>query len=287
MDKMREEFEKRGLYSRSFEKDSCGVGFVCDSKGRKTRDTVLKAIEVLKRLRHRGAVGADPRTGDGAGITVQLPYEFYKREAEKLGIKVPREGKFAAGIVFLSADESERKNCQLLAEKVLKEEGLEFLGWRDIPVNQESIGETAKRTMPAFKNLLVGAGSDIDDPGRFEVRLYVARRRIEKGTQGKLYFSSLSARTVCYKGLLMSEQLLDFFPDLSDALFVSSLALVHSRYSTNTFPSWELAQPFRYLAHNGEINTLRGNMNWMNAREKLFESPAFGSDIKDTSGHRA
>ncbi len=211
---------------------------------------------------------------------MQLPYEFYKREAEKLGIKVPREGKFAAGIVFLPADESERKNCQLLAEKVLKEEGLEFLGWRDIPVNQESIGETAKRTMPAFKNLFVGAGSDIDDPGRFEVRLYVARRRIEKETQGKLYFSSLSSRTVCYKGLLMSEQLLDFFPDLSDVLFVSSLALVHSRYSTNTFPSWELAQPFRYLAHNGEINTLRGNMNWMNAREKLFESPAFGSDIK-------
>ena len=276
-----------GLYDSNFEHDSCGVGFVCDINGKKTHATVEKGIEVLERLRHRGAVGADPETGDGAGIMLQLPYAFFNREGKKLGLEIPKDGDFAAGVVFLPQDSNERKECEKDTEKILKEEGLEFLGWRDIPVKSKNIGDTAKKTMPAFKNLFVGTGKSINGADQFEVRLYVARKRIEehvKSSQLKqkdqFYFASLSSRIICYKGLLMSEQLLDFFPDLSDSLFISSLALVHSRYSTNTFPTWDLAQPFRYLAHNGEINTLRGNINWMNAREKLFESEVFKSDIK-------
>ncbi|MFC1708769.1 glutamate synthase large subunit [Candidatus Omnitrophota bacterium] len=276
----------QGLYDPRFEHDSCGVGFVCNIKGQRSNDIVKKGIEVLRRLSHRGAVGADPKTGDGAGLLIQIPHKFLNKECKKIGISLPEIGKYATGLVFLPTDEKECIHCVELFEKIIKQEKQVLLDWRDVPIDESVIGEVARETMPVIKQIFIQAGSEIKDQLDFERKLYVIRRQVESSIAGSsleqktfFYVTNLSSRTLSYKGLLMPSQLSDFFLDLRDESIDSALCLVHSRYSTNTFPTWDLAQPFRFLAHNGEINTLRGNINWIRAREKLLSSELFGIDI--------
>ncbi len=277
---------KQGLYDPQFEHDACGVGFVVDIKGRKSHEIVRQGIKILENLTHRGACGCDPLTGDGAGIMVQMPDQFLRKECARLHISLPPSGDYGCGIVFLPTDLQERNDVEGWTEHIIHEEGQKFLGWREVPHDNARIGHVARSAAPAFKQIFIGRGADTP-AGSFERKLYVIRKRIyNKVQESRLnqksfyYFCSLSSRTMVYKGQLMAEQVDTFFNDLRDADFVSALALVHSRYSTNTFPTWALAHPYRMLAHNGEINTLRGNINWMRAREKQFVSDAFGDDIK-------
>ncbi len=279
--------EKQGLYDRRFERDSCGVGFVCEMNGKKSHDIIQKGTEILERMSHRGAVGADPKTGDGAGILIQIPHRFYSRVSSDAGIELPDPGDYGTGIVFLPTEGSERIFCEDVFRKVIKEEGGDILGWRDVPVDDSLIGRGARQTKPVIKQVFIGKGTGTGDQLAFERKLYVIRKRIENtvkssGIEQKTFFyiTNLSSRTVSYKGLLMPGQVRDFYPDLKQNDVESAIALVHSRYSTNTFPTWDLAQPFRFLAHNGEINTLRGNMNWFRAKERLLGSELFGRDIQ-------
>ena len=279
--------EKQGLYDPSYEKDNCGVGFVCDISGIKSNDILKKALEILKNLRHRGAVASDDTTGDGAGIMLQLPHSFLKREIKKLNIDLPKPGSYAAGMIFLPKEPSARLFCEGICEKVLKEENLGFICWREVPVNEGACGELAKATLPVVTQLFINKDSlkDMD----FERKLYVVRKRIQniiynsnRKNLDNFYICSLSSRTIVYKGLILGHKLSDFYIDLNDKTMETSIAVVHERYSTNTFPSWKLAQPFRFLAHNGEINTIRGNKNWMNAREGVMKSKVFGEDFSKT-----
>lgn len=269
-----------------FHHDSCGVGFVCNVKGIKSYGIVRNGLEVLDRLSHRGATGADPKTGDGAGILIQQPEEFLRAEADKNKINLPQNGKFASGLVFLPTDKKDREFCEENFKKILKESGLIFLGFRNVPTDNSIIGETAKKTEPIIRHIFIGASSEAENNNAFEIRLYIARRRIEKLIKNSnlpqksfFYIPSLSSRTLAFKGLLMPNQLKKYFIDLTDIKMKTCLALIHSRYSTNTFPTWDLSQPFRYLAHNGEINTLSGNINWMKARESSLAHELFGKDI--------
>lgn len=279
--------EKQGLYDPQFERDSCGVGFVCDIKGRKSYDIVGKGILALEHLMHRGATGSDPKTGDGAGVLIQIPHEFFLKECPKSGISLPEAGGYGAGLVFLPTEDKDRRFCEDNFRKIIESEGLVFLGWREVPVDDSMIGKTARDTEPVIKHIFVGKPSSLKDELAFERKLFVARKRIENLVRGSrisqkkyFYVTGLSCRTLGYKGLLMSTQLKEYFLDLKDEGIKSSFALIHARYSTNTFPTWDLSQPFRYLAHNGEINTLRGNINWMAARQGLFKSSLFGKDMK-------
>lgn len=276
---------KQGLYDPEFEKDSCGVGFIASIKGEKTHEIVKKGLEVLVNLTHRGAVGSDPKTGDGAGILVQIPDEFFRIRCDDLGIELPPAGQYAAGMLFLPREPAIRLHCEGILERIIEEEGQKILGWRSVPVDNRNIGETAKGTEPVIRQIFIG--SSCKDDNEFERKLYIIRKRAEN--EGKklvsrnfeyFYICSLSSRTIIYKGLLLAEQIKGYYIDLDDINFNSAIALVHQRYSTNTFPTWDLAQPFRYLAHNGEINTIRGNRNWMHAREGVLKSQAFGDDIK-------
>jgi len=277
--------EKQGLYDPRFEKDSCGVGFVCNIKGEKSNSILRQGIEVLHRLSHRGAVGADPKTGDGAGILIQMPHEFFIKAARECKIELPQLGSYGTGLIFLPQDDKEREFCKEAFQRVIKEHGQIFLGWRDVPINDADLGRTAKDAEPVFTQIFIGrSGVEGLD---FERRLYVIRKQVEhiihdSSLRGKnsFYITNISSRTFSYKGLLMPSQLENFFLDLKDEGIKSALCLVHSRYSTNTFPTWDLAQPFRFLAHNGEINTLRGNINWVSARERLLASELFGTDIE-------
>jgi len=278
---------KQGLYDPQFERDSCGVGFVCNIKGEKSYCIVTKGIEVLEHLSHRGAVGADPKTGDGAGILIQIPHKFLLKECRKIGIKLPSPGYYGTGLVFLPHDEVYRKTCIDIFEQIVKEEGQVLLGWRQVPVDKTTIGVNARNSMPFICQVFIERGENTQDQIGFERKLYVIRRQVEKlirdsnFNSGHLfYITNISSRTLSYKGLLMPSQMRSFFPDLQDEDIESAICLVHSRYSTNTFPTWDLAQPFRFLAHNGEINTLRGNINWMRARERLMSSELFGNDIE-------
>jgi Glutamate synthase domain 2 len=280
--------KKQGLYDPAFEHDACGVGFVCDISGKRSNETVLKGIEVLKRLSHRGATGADPETGDGAGLLIQIPHEFFSKVCPAANIELPCPGDYGAGLVFLPRNERDRKFCKDTLSDIAKREGQKILGWRVVPVNDASIGTTAKKTQPVIEQVFIKKGPGIKDVLSFERRLFVIRKKAENKIfssnlkEGSFfYITNLSARTLSYKGLLMPCQIDRFFPDLQDGDIKSAITLVHSRYSTNTFPTWDLAQPFRFLAHNGEINTLRGNINWMRAREGLLRSRIFGDDIKD------
>jgi len=274
----------QGLYDPCFEHDSCGVGFVCDIKGNKSNDVISKGLEVLRRLSHRGATGADPDTGDGAGILMQLPYKFFACECEKEGISIPDSGFYGTGLVFLPKDKKEREFCKAIFGKIVKKERGCILGWRSVPVDDSVIGVTAKNTAPIIEQIFISfklEGLDL------ERRLYIIRKEVENAishayADKKLFFYivSLSSRIFIYKGLLKPEQLSRFFLDLKSSDIESALSLVHSRYSTNTFATWDLSQPFRFIAHNGEINTLRGNINWMRGREKLLESKVFGRKLK-------
>ncbi|MFA5090060.1 MAG: glutamate synthase large subunit [Candidatus Omnitrophota bacterium] len=293
--------DKQGLYDPHFEHDSCGVGFVCNIRGEKSNAIIRQGIEVLHRLSHRGAVGSDPKTGDGAGILIQIPHEFFIKAACESKIDLPRPGSYGSGLIFLPQDSQERNFCKEVFEKVIKEQGQIILGWRIVPVDDSVIGKGAKNTQPVFEQVFIGRGglepvkkyggsgqvkAELDGLD-FERRLYVIRKEVENiirtsGLKQKksFYITNISSRTFSYKGLLMPGQIDNFFFDLKDENIKSALCLVHSRYSTNTFPTWDLAQPFRFLAHNGEINTLRGNVNGVSARERLLASEAFGMDIE-------
>jgi glutamate synthase domain-containing protein 2/glutamate synthase domain-containing protein 1/glutamate synthase domain-containing protein 3 len=282
-----EEQIRHGLYDPSREHDACGVGFVVDMKGRKSHAIVAQALTILRNLEHRGACGCEENTGDGAGILVQTPHPFFARECKKLGIVLPRAGQYAAAMVFLPRDARQAQHCQTQLEQIATEEGQSVLGWRDVPTDDSPLGPTARDAAPVIRQFFIGRAADLLDDAAFERKLYVIRKRAEHAIgrselsrRDLFYIPSLSARTIVYKGMLTPSQMAPMYPDLSDPEFESALALVHSRFSTNTFPSWPLAHPYRYLAHNGEINTLRGNINWMRAREALCSSSLFGEDLK-------
>ena len=287
---------KQGLYDPWYEHDACGLGFVVHVKGQKSHDIVRQGIQVLLSLEHRGASGSEKDTGDGAGILLQVPHLFLARQSEQLRIALPSAGFYGVGMVFLPKDPEGRQQCEELFEKIVREEGQTVLGWRTVPVNDTTLGLTAKTSAPVIRQIFIGRNTKLTDELAFERKLYVIRKRVSKGAKRGIherrmfYVSSLSSRTIVYKGMLTAGQLASFYPDLSDSSVESSLALVHSRFSTNTFPSWARAHPYRYIAHNGEINTLRGNINWMHARESKFKSRLFGADLSkvlpviDTAG---
>ncbi|MFH1245823.1 MAG: glutamate synthase large subunit [Candidatus Omnitrophota bacterium] len=279
--------DKQGLYDPQFEHDSCGVGFVCDIKGRRSHLIIQQGLAVLSHLAHRGSTGADPNTGDGAGILIQLPHEFLAQACRGIKLDLPGPGEYGTGLVFLPQDKDERLFCREVFAQAIKAQGQVLLGWRKVPVNNSVIGKTALKTQPEIEQVFIAKNKKIKTPMEFERRLYIIRKQIENtircskiAQQEFFYITNLSGRTLSYKGLLMPAQVEGFFLDLKDESLKSALCLVHSRYSTNTFPTWNLAQPFRFLAHNGEINTLRGNINWMRARESLLRSKLFGNDLK-------
>ena len=280
--------EKQGLYDPQHEHDACGFGFVVDVKGRASHDIVAKALTVLVNLEHRGAVGAEKNTGDGAGILLQTPHAFLRAEAEKLGLALPQKpGHWAAGMVFLPPNEAGRAACVKIFDEVVREEGQTLLGWRDVPTDNSTLGPTARASQPVIRQVFVGRGSNCPDAMSFERKLYVIRRLVEKKVSrsaipGRTHFyvPSLSHKTIVYKGMLNAPQLREFYLDLSNPQVVSAIAMVHSRFSTNTFPSWSRAHPYRYISHNGEINTLRGNINWMHARQSMMRSSLFGDDLQ-------
>jgi glutamate synthase (NADPH/NADH) large chain len=276
----------QGLYDPRHEHDACGVGFVANMDGRKSHDIVLKGIQILVNLTHRGACGCDPETGDGAGILIQIPHAFFVRECGSLNIKLPEVGEYGVGMVFLPVDPQERIICEGILEKAAKQEGLTVLGWRDTPIDGNTIGRVARGSQPYIEQIFIRRGKGMDQDA-LERKLYVVRKKAENAVaESKLrekdffYITSLSSRTIVYKGLLLAPQIAHFYTELGDPEVTSALALVHQRFSTNTFPSWKLAHPYRYVCHNGEINTLRGNANWMHARQSVLASPLFGKDIK-------
>ena len=283
------ELAQSGLYAPEQEHDACGVGMVANIKGEKTHAIISESLEVLNNLGHRGASGSDPDTGDGAGILVQMPDAFFRKVIADTGLMLPPEGEYGVGMVFLPQDPAPLAACVAHIEQVVEDEGLTFLGWRDVPVDPTAIGRDARAVCPTIRQFFVGKGAaDTPDRAALERKLYVVRKSLTNNLPAAgiseddadfYYICSLSANTVVYKGLLVSYQLPDFYADLNDETMVSAFALVHSRFSTNTLGHWKLAHPYRYLAHNGEINTLRGNINWMHAREYQFNSPLFGDDI--------
>jgi glutamate synthase domain-containing protein 2/glutamate synthase domain-containing protein 1/glutamate synthase domain-containing protein 3 len=278
---------KQGLYDPAHEHDACGVGFIVDLKNRKSHALVQKAIQILQNLEHRGACGCEKNTGDGAGILIQMPHLFFEKECARLGIRLPPPGEYAAGAVFLPIHPDDQERCQQLLDQIAKEEGLCVLGWRDVPTDNHMIGPSAKATEPVIRQVFIGKAHGLQPVGLdFERRLYILRKRMERavrdsdiGQRSFFYMPSLSYKTLVYKGMLNADQVMPYFPDLRDPAMETALAMVHSRFSTNTFPNWARAHPYRYLCHNGEINTLRGNVNWMHARENMFQSKLFGDDI--------
>ncbi|MFZ1058478.1 MAG: glutamate synthase large subunit, partial [Candidatus Rokuibacteriota bacterium] len=270
----------QGLYDPAHEHDACGVGFVVDMKGRKSHAIVTQALSVLKNLLHRGACGCEVNTGDGAGILIQMPHAFLSRECSRIGITLPAPTWYGAGLVFLPTDPPQAARCRQIFEELILEEGQTLLGWRDVPTDDSPVGPTARAAEPVIRQIFIGRNGGIQDDRQFERTLYVIRKRVEHAVYGTdmpqrklFYVPSLSSNTLIYKGMLSADQIETMYPDIVDPIVESGLALVHQRFSTNTFPSWPLAHPYRYLAHNGEINTLRGNINWMRAREALCETP--------------
>jgi glutamate synthase domain-containing protein 2/glutamate synthase domain-containing protein 1/glutamate synthase domain-containing protein 3 len=298
---------KQGLYNPEFEHDSCGVGFVCNIKGKISHEIIDQGLEVLLRLSHRGATGADPATGDGAGILIQMPHDFFFKVCLENKIDLPEEGNYGTGLVFLPRNKNDYNFCKKVFSDIVSGERQSILGWRNVPIDDSDIGRTARETAPLIEQVFIGkrdcfvvpTSSGLlamtcggprcprNDNLDFERKLYVIRKKIENAVRLSslkekkfFYITNLSSRTFAYKGLLMPSQLQNFFLDLKDESLKSAICLVHSRYSTNTFPAWDLSQPFRFLAHNGEINTLRGNINWMKAREAMLKSNFFGKDLK-------
>ena len=278
---------KQGLYDPQFEHDACGVGLVANIKGVKSHSIITRGLEALVNLGHRGACGADPETGDGSGILVQMPHEFFLQQCAELGISLPDYGHYGVGMVFLPRGSAQRGACQRTIQGVVEQEGQVFLGWRDVPVASDAIGSLAASVQPVIRQFFVGRSADLKDESHFELKLYIIRRQIERAVadssmedEADFYISSLSSNKVVYKGLIMADQLEHFYHDIGDESMITSFVLVHSRFSTNTLGSWRLAHPYRFTIHNGEINTLRGNINWMTARESMFSSPLLGEDVK-------
>ncbi len=285
---MKEIEKNQGLYHPSFEKDSCGVGFIANIKARKSHQLVMDAITMLERMSHRGACGCEANTGDGAGILIQIPHEFFTNECNKLGIKLPPYGQYAVGLVFFPRDPKAREECRTVLNRQIKKMKMSLLGYRLLPTRNNEIGETALRAEPVMEQIFIKRPESINNPDDFERKLFVLRmyttRIVTESVQGvnnQFYFSSLSYKTIAYKGMLTSRQLKHYFADLEHEEVVSSLAVIHSRFSTNTFPSWRLAQPFRYIAHNGEINTIQGNINWLKSKEAFFSSEYFSREELD------
>ncbi|MDP8245837.1 MAG: glutamate synthase large subunit [Candidatus Hinthialibacter antarcticus] len=277
---------KEGLYDPAYEHDNCGIGFLANIHGKPAHDIIKRGMEVLVNLTHRGACGCDPETGDGTGMIMQIPDEFFRTHSDKMGFDLPANGDYGVGMLFFDQDADKRAAMQLVIEKTISEEGQTVLGWRDVPVNNTQIGWLARETEPFMRQVFIKKSDAIKDRDSFERKLFVIRKLIENYARahetevGFFYAPTFSCKTLAYKGLLVADKIDAYFIDMQDKSFKSAIALMHQRYSTNTFPTWSLAQPFRYLAHNGEINTLRGNINWMNARQGLFESKLFGDDIK-------
>ncbi|MBK9795701.1 MAG: glutamate synthase large subunit [Holophagaceae bacterium] len=279
--------QSQGLYDPSQEHDSCGFGFVVDTKGRPSHDIVRKALQVLCNLEHRGASGSEKSTGDGAGILTQIPHAFLASRCGTTGLELPAPGDYGVGMLFLPPDDRNRHACEQILEEVTQGEGQRVLGWRDVPTDNAHLGVSARASQPVIRQVFIGRGTGTAAGDPFERKLYVIRRLAEKRVsrsvlpgRGHFYLSSLSCRTIVYKGMLNSEQLGTFYPDLGEETFASGLGMVHSRFSTNTFPSWSRAHPYRYISHNGEINTLRGNVNWMEGRQRLFASRILGEDLQ-------
>lgn len=276
--------EQRGLYEPSTERDSCGIGFVANIKGEKSKAIVEQALEVLQHMAHRAATGADPLTGDGAGILIQIPHRFFKREGLKLGFEMPRRRCYGVGQVFLPADPYARAECERLFLEAIQLEDQKFIGWRDVPIDPSQLGPVARSVLPVMRQIYIARRRCV--PSAFERKLFVIRKLVENHVrasgvdpEGRFHVASLSAETIVYKGLLLPSQLPAFYGDLRDPELVSAIAVVHSRFSTNTFPTWDLAQPFRFIAHNGEINTVQGNRNWMHSRRSLLQSAKFGGTL--------
>ncbi|MFN0300810.1 MAG: glutamate synthase-related protein [Burkholderiales bacterium] len=278
--------ERQGLYDPANEHDACGVGFVAHIKGRKSHTIVEHGLLILKNLTHRGAVGADPKASDGAGILIQIPDRFFREELAKQGVKLPPLGQYGVGNVFLPQEPASRLACEYEIERAVKDEGQILLGWRDVPVDGADLGESVKRVEPVIRQVFIGRGPNVTVTDALERKLYIIRKSSGHAIQAlklahgkQFYVPSMSARTIVYKGMLMADQVGTYYKDLQDPRLVSALALVHQRFSTNTFPSWDLAHPFRMICHNGEINTLRGNVNWIRARQGAISSPILDADL--------
>jgi glutamate synthase (NADPH) large chain len=276
----------QGLYDPENEHDACGVGFVANIKNRKTHSIIEQGLLILKNLDHRGATGYDPMLGDGAGILIQMPDALLREEAAKIGIKLPPAGDYACGTAFLPQSANGAAACESVVARIIHEEGLTFLGWRDLPRNSDVLATAAREMEPAMRQVFIARPAAVPDQAAFERKLFVVRKRVEHAVRAlklsdvkQFYFPSLSSRTIVYKGMLLANQVGEYFSDLQDTRAASALALVHQRFSTNTFPTWDLAHPFRMIAHNGEINTVRGNINWMKARQKSMKSALLGSDL--------
>ncbi|WP_373055800.1 glutamate synthase large subunit [Zunongwangia sp. H14] len=276
--------KQQGLYSPEFERDNCGAGFICNLKGKRTNDIIHKALDILIRLEHRGAVSADGKTGDGAGILIEIPHDFFKKACD---FEIPDFKSYAVGMTFLPKSTNQARICREIFEKEITRQGLTVLGWRKVPVDKSCLGSIAGLSEPTVEQIFIGKGEELSEE-LFNAKLFAARKVTEHKIFGSelaeaeyFYVSSLSTNTIIYKGLLMPQDINTYYPDLNDPDLVTKLALVHQRFSTNTFPTWDLAQPFRYMCHNGEINTLRGNLSRMKAREELFESEKFGDDLKE------
>ncbi|MBN1397804.1 MAG: glutamate synthase large subunit [Bacteroidetes bacterium] len=279
-------FKDYPLYDPKNEHDACGIGFIVNINADRTHDIILNGIRILANLSHRGASGSDPNTGDGAGITIQIPHKFFVRECEKIGFSLPQEGNYGVGMMFLPVEPQARFQCEAAVEKIAEEEGLTVMGWRDTPVEADAIGRVARVSQPYIEQVFIRKADGMTRE-ELDRKLYIIRKRAETEIaasdikdKGYFYIPSMSSRTIVYKGLLLAPQIARFYKELSEPDTVSALCMVHQRFSTNTFPSWQLAHPFRYLCHNGEINTLRGNVNWMNARQSVYKSKAFENDIE-------
>ena len=273
------------LYDPRNEHDACGIGFIVNLNAERSHEIIMKGIQILVNLSHRGASGSDPKTGDGAGITVQVPHKFFQKECTRLGFPLPQEGEYGVGMMFLPVEPQPRFQCEAVIERIVQEEGLRMLGWRDTPIDADAIGRVARVSQPYIEQVFIAGASGMSRE-ELDRKLYIVRKRAESEIavsdiheKGFFYVPSLSTRTIVYKGLLLAPQIARFYKDLSDPDTISALCLVHQRFSTNTFPSWQLAHPFRYVCHNGEINTLRGNVNWMHARQSVLKSDVFGNDI--------
>ena len=278
--------EPQGLYDPRNEHDACGVGFVADIHNRRSHGIIEKGLRILANIEHRGAVGADPKAGDGAGLLMQIPHEFFVAEAGRLGFSLPEPGRYGVGYIFAPKDEAAQAGIREEVERYVTAEGQHVLGWREVPIDSDVLGETVKPTEPAHMQVFVGRGGSCPDQDTFERKLYVIRKEVSNAVIGRddiesggYYVTSFSSRTIVYKGLLLAEGLGQYYPDLLDQRVVSALALVHQRFSTNTFPAWSLAHPYRMICHNGEINTLRGNNNWMAARYATMQSRVYGDDM--------
>ncbi len=276
----------QGLYDPRNEHDACGVGFVANIKGQKSHAIVEQGLTILKNLTHRGAVGADPKASDGAGILIQIPDQFFREEMARQGVKLPAAGQYGVGMVFLPREPASRFACEYEIERAIKDEGQVLLGWRDVPVDSEDLGESVRKIEPVIRQIFIGRGAGVTVTDALERKLYIIRKASGHAIQSlslahgkQFYVPSMSARTIAYKGMLLANQVGSYFRDLQDSRVVSALALIHQRFSTNTFPTWDLAHPFRMIAHNGEINTVRGNVNWIRARQGAISSPILGRDL--------